>query len=54
VEIDGALYYIDKESQKVFKKDKKLGQYVGRYDPQTETLHTDIPDSDGEEDEDDE
>lgn len=50
VEIGGVMYYIDKESQKVFKKDKKVGPYVGKYDPQTDTLHTDIPDSDDEQD----
>jgi hypothetical protein len=25
-----------------------VGPYVGRYDPYTETIHTDIPDSDDE------
>jgi len=30
------------------RKDTVVGPYVGRYDPYTETIHTDIPDSDDE------
>lgn len=50
IEIGQTLYYIDRSSQKVFKRirDKQMGDYVGRYDPATETIHTDIPDSDDE------
>lgn len=53
IEIGQTTYYIDRSSQKVFKRirDKQMGDYVGRYDPATETLHTDIPDSDDETDE---
>lgn len=50
IEIGQTTYYIDRSSQKVFKRirDKQMGEYVGRYDPATESIHTDIPDSDDE------
>lgn len=53
IEIGQTTYYIDRSSQKVFKRirDKQMGDYVGRYDPVTESIHTDIPDSDDETDE---
>lgn len=53
IEIGQMTYYIDRSSQKVFKRirDKQMGDYVGRYDPVTESIHTDIPDSDDETDE---
>jgi hypothetical protein len=49
-EWEGALYYRDEKKQKLYRRirDKHVGNYVGRYDPQTQTLHEDIPDSDDE------
>lgn len=56
IEIQQTMYYIDKSSQKVFKRirEKQMGDYVGRYDPVSETIHTEIPDSDDEAEDDNE
>jgi len=43
-------YFRDSKKNKLYKKikEKTIGGYVGRYDPATETIHTDVPDSDDE------
>lgn len=43
-------YFRDSKKNKLYKKikEKTIGCYVGRYDPSTETVHTDVPDSDDE------
>lgn len=45
-----ATYFRDSKKNKLYKKikEKTIGCYVGRYDPATETVHTDVPDSDDE------
>jgi len=45
-----ATYFRDSKKNKLYKKikEKTIGCYVGRYDPVTETVHTDVPDSDDE------
>lgn len=45
-----ATYFRDSKKNKLYKKikEKTIGCYVGRYDPSTETVHTDVPDSDDE------
>jgi len=45
-----ATYFRDSNKNKLYKKikEKTIGSYVGRYDPSTETVHTDVPDSDDE------
>jgi len=45
-----ATYFRDSKKNKLYKKikEKTIGCYVGRYDPTTETVHTDVPDSDDE------
>jgi hypothetical protein len=45
-----ATYFRDSKKNKLYKKikEKTIGSYVGRYDPSTETVHTDVPDSDDE------
>jgi hypothetical protein len=50
IQIEDTTYYIDKQKQKLFRRirDKQVGEYVGRYDPSTQTIHTDILDSDDE------
>lgn len=50
IQIDETTYYIDQQKQKVFRRirDKQVGEYIGRYDPATQRIHTDIPDSDDE------
>lgn len=44
-------YFRDSSKNKLYKKikDNGIGDYVGRYDPDTESIITDIPDSDDEE-----
>jgi hypothetical protein len=48
-EINGSTYF-KSESQKIYKKlkDNKIGEYMGRYEANTSCIHTDIPDSDDE------
>lgn len=43
-------YFRDSKKNKLYKKikEKTIGCYVGRYDPTTETVYTDVPDSDDE------
>lgn len=49
-EHNGSSYYIDIKKGKLYKKVKdKIGPYVGRYHTESETIITDIPDSDDEE-----
>ena len=49
VEINGMEYFCDKKKNKLFRKikEKSVGNYVGRYDPRTETI-LELPDSDSE------
>jgi hypothetical protein len=48
--LQGTTYYRDENKNKLYRqiKEKIIGPYVGRYDPFTEALVTDIPDSDEE------
>jgi hypothetical protein len=48
--IGDATYFRDSKKNKLYKKikEKTIGSYVGRYDPSTDTVHTDVPDSDDE------
>ena len=48
--ISGVTYFKDNKKNKVYKriKEKIVGEYIGRYDPYTDSLVTDIPDSDDE------
>ena len=43
-------YFRDAKKNKLYKKikEKTIGDYVGRYDPASETIYTDVPDSDEE------
>jgi hypothetical protein len=43
-------YFRDTTKNKLYRKrkEKEIGEYIGRYDPITETIQTDIPDSDNE------
>ncbi len=47
VEINGMEYFRDTKKNKLFRKikEKSVGNYVGRYDPRTETI-LELPDSD--------
>lgn len=47
VEINGMEYFRDSRKNKLFRKlkEKSVGNYVGRYDPRTETI-LELPDSD--------
>jgi hypothetical protein len=47
---DNVVYFRDSKKNKLYRrmKEKTIGQYVGRYEPQTDTVVTDIPDSDDE------
>jgi hypothetical protein len=48
-EVQGTLYFRDSKKNKLYKNVKnKIGDYVGRYDPDKEIIHTDLPDSDAE------
>jgi len=49
--LDGTVYFKDSAKNKLYRriKEKTIGQYVGRYDPYTDSLVTDVPDSDDEE-----
>lgn len=48
--LDTTVYFRDVKKNKLYRriKEKTIGSYVGRYDPQTDSLVTDIPDSDEE------
>ena len=47
-EHESQTYFRDSKKNKLYKKikDKMIGSYVGRYDPDTDSIHTDVPDSD--------
>ena len=47
-EHESQMYFRDSKKNKLYKKikEKTIGSYVGRYDPDTDTIHTDVPDSD--------
>ena len=46
-ELNGTMYLREPNKNKLFQKPSKgVGDYIGRYDPYTETIRTDIPDSD--------
>ena len=46
-EHEGISYYYDKTKHKLYKGgNKKIGEYVGRFDASREEIRTDIPDSD--------
>ncbi len=49
--LDGTVYFRDSKKNKLYRriKEKTIGQYVGRYDPYTDSIVTDVPDSDDEE-----
>jgi hypothetical protein len=49
-EINGTMYFKDENKLKLYKKikEKGIGAYIGRWNPDTDTIHTDIPDSDNE------
>lgn len=49
--LDNTVYFRDAKKNKLYRriKEKTIGPYIGRYDPQTDSLVTDIPDSDDEE-----
>lgn len=50
MEYDGNKYYCDEKKGKLYEASKtsKPGKYVGRWNPRTSTIETDIPDSDSE------
>lgn len=50
MEYDGKKYYCDEKKGKLYETSKtsKPGKYVGRWNPRTSTIETDIPDSDSE------
>jgi hypothetical protein len=50
-EANGTTYFRDRTKNKLYKKikDKGIGCYIGRWNPNTELIVTDIPDSDDEE-----
>jgi hypothetical protein len=47
---DNVTYFRDSKKNKLYKKIKEnsVGDYVGRYDPLSQTIYTDVPDSDEE------
>lgn len=49
-EHESQSYFRDSKKNKLYKKikEKTIGSYVGRYDPDMNTIHTDVPDSDQE------
>lgn len=52
IEINHTTYFRDAKKNKLYQKikDKIIGSYVGRYCPHTETICTEVPDSDEEND----
>jgi hypothetical protein len=50
-EANGSTYFRDSKKNKLYKKikEKGIGPYVGRWNPNTESIITNIPDSDNEE-----
>ena len=53
IEIEKITYYQDAKKNKLYQivRNLKIGPYVGRYCPRTESICTDVPDSDEENDE---
>ena len=53
IKIEDKTYYQDTKKLKLYEmiKNKQIGSYIGRYCPRTETICTDVPDSDEEKDE---
>lgn len=49
-EVGNATYFRDSSKNKLYKKikEKGIGSYIGRWNPDTESIVTDIPDSDDE------
>jgi len=49
-QIGQTTYFRDFEKNKLYRRIKEnvIGSYVGRYDPERETIHEDVPDSDNE------
>ena len=49
-EVGQTTYFRDSIKNKLYKKHKenRIGDYVGRYDSHTDSIRTDIPDSDDE------
>lgn len=48
-ELDQVKYFRDSKKNKIYKRNKdKIGEYIGRFDPDTESIDADIPDSDDE------
>ena len=49
-EHESQTYFRELKKNKLYKKikEKTIGSYVGRYDPDMDTIHTDVPDSDQE------
>jgi hypothetical protein len=47
-EHESQTYFRDLKKNKLYKKikEKTIGSYVGRYDPDTDRIYTDVPDSD--------
>ena len=49
-EVADTIYFRDRKKEKLYKNIKgAIGPYVGRWDPDTESIHTEVPDSDEEE-----
>ena len=48
-ELDRVVYFRDSKKNKLYSRIKeKIGGYIGRFDPDTDSIHADIPDSDDE------
>jgi hypothetical protein len=48
--LDNVVYFRDSKKNKLYRriKEKTIGPYIGRYEPSTDSIMTDIPDSDDE------
>jgi hypothetical protein len=48
--VGGTTYFRDFNKNKLYRRIKEsvIGEYVGRYDPDREAIHTEVPDSDAE------
>lgn len=51
IKVNSITYFRDAKKNKLYTriKDKQVGEYVGRYNPATDIIYTDIPDSDEDE-----
>jgi hypothetical protein len=49
-QVGSVMYFRDRKKNKLYKriKDTQIGEYIGRYHPNSDSVHTDIPDSDDE------